>query len=163
MGRVVGTHGVHGELKVILLTDFPQRFRPGTRLYIQQGDNSAIVTVAGARYAGKSFLLKLVEINDADHAGALRGAALRVEPWEVEPLPEGHYYHFQLIGSRVYTITGEYLGILTEIFPTGANDIYVARDDSGKEILIPALKTVVRRIDLARKELHVKLPPGLLD
>jgi 16S rRNA processing protein RimM len=163
VGRITAPYGVQGELKVMLLTDFPQRFRPGTRLFIQQGENTGIGTVVGARYAGKSFILKLAEINDAEHAGALRGAVLQVEPWEVEPLPEGHYYHFQLINSHVFTVAKEYLGRLTDILTTGANDVFVVQDETGKEVLIPALKTVVRRIDLTKKELHVELPPGLLD
>jgi 16S rRNA processing protein RimM len=81
----------------------------------------------------------------------------------VEPLPEGHYYIFQLVGSRVYTTGGEFLGILTEVLTTGANDVYVVKGTGKKEILIPALKDVVRKIDLARREMTVALPPGLLD
>jgi len=163
VGKIVATHGIQGEVKVIPWTDFPQRFRPGTRLFIQQGDSICNATVAGARSQGRHLIIKLNEFNDASHAGALCGAVLKVEPWEIEPLPEGHYYHFQLVGSRVLTVKGEFLGNLIDILTTGANDVYVVRDETGKEILIPALRTIVHQIDLARREIRVEVPPGLLD
>ncbi|NLW07000.1 MAG: ribosome maturation factor RimM [Clostridia bacterium] len=163
VGRIAAPHGIRGELKVIPLTDFPQRFRPGTRLFIQQGEKTIPTKVTRARHTGSHIILKLAEINDANQAEAVQGAVLQVEPWEVEPLPEGHYYHFQLIGSQVFTVAKDYLGNLTDILTTGANDVYVVRNEDGREILIPALKSVVRRVDLAKKELYVELPPGLLD
>ncbi|KYH32074.1 ribosome maturation factor RimM [Neomoorella mulderi] len=163
VGKIVATHGVRGEVKVEPWTDFLGRFRPGTRLILQRGEEIRPVTVARARPHGRHLILKLAEINDADQAGALRGALLKVEPWEVEPLPEGHYYIFQLVGSRVYTTGGDFLGTLTDVLTTGANDVYVVKGAGKKEILIPALKEVVRKIDLARREISVALPPGLLD
>ncbi|WP_406678297.1 ribosome maturation factor RimM [Moorella sp. ACPs] len=163
VGKIVATHGVRGEVKVEPWTDFPGRFRPGTRMLLQLGEEIRPVTIAGARPHGRHLILKLAEVNDCDQAGALRGAVLKVEPWEVEPLPEGHYYIFQLVGSRVYTTGGEFLGTLTEVLTTGANDVYVVKGTGKKEILIPALKDVVRKIDLARREITVALPPGLLD
>lgn len=163
IGKIVATHGVRGEVKVIPWTDFPQRFRPGTRLFIEQGENIYTATVTGARFQGRHLIIKLKEFNDASHAGVLCGAVLKVEPWEVEPLPEGHYYHFQLVGSRVFTTEGELLGKLVDILSTAANDVYIIRSEAGKEILIPALKSVVRQIDVTKKEISVEVPPGLLD
>lgn len=169
VGKIIGTHGVRGEVKVFLLTDFPERFRPGTRLILEQEGaegregKTFPVTVIRARPGKGNLILKLAEINDADQARAVRGAILKVEPWEVEPLPEGHYYIYQLLGSRVYTTGDEFLGTLEEILTTGANDVYVVRAEGTREILIPALKTVVRRVDLAGKEIRVELPPGLRD
>lgn len=163
VGKIVATHGVRGEVKVLAWTKFPQRFRPGTGLLIQQGENISETTICRVRPMGRHLILKLSGVDDVNHAAALRGAVLKVEPWAVEPLPEGHYYHFQLVGSRVFTVAGEYLGRLTDILTTGANDVYVVQDGKNKEILIPALKTVVREIDLVREEIRVELPPGLRD
>ncbi|OIQ59861.1 ribosome maturation factor RimM [Moorella thermoacetica] len=169
VGKIIGIHGVRGDVKVLPLTDFPERFRPGTRLILEQESakgrekRTFPVTVISARPSKGNLILKLAEINDADQAGAVRGATLKVEPWEVEPLPEGHYYIYQLLGSRVYTTGGEFLGTLQDILVTGANDVYVVRNEEAGEILIPALKTVVRQVDLARKEIRVELPPGLRD
>ncbi|WP_258361060.1 ribosome maturation factor RimM [Moorella sulfitireducens (nom. illeg.)] len=163
VGKIVSTHGVRGEVKVEPWTDFPARFRPGTRMFLQQEEETRLVTITAARSQGRHIILKLAEINDCEEAGALRGAILKVDQGEVEPLPEGHYYIFQLVGSRVYTTGGEFLGTLTEVLTTGANDVYVVLGTGEKEILIPALKEVVRKIDLDRKEITVALPPGLLD
>ncbi|WP_338834675.1 Ribosome maturation factor RimM [Moorella humiferrea] len=163
VGKIVAPHGVHGEVKVEPWTDFPERFRPGLKLLLQLGLETRRVTVAGARPHGRHLLLKLEEVNDCNSAEALRGAVLKVEPWEVEPLPEGRYYIFQLLGSRVYSTDGEFLGTLTDVLATGANDVYVVRGNNYKEILLPALKDVVLKIDVSRKEIIVALPPGLLD
>jgi len=163
VGKIVATHGIGGEVKVEPWTDFPERFRPGTRFSLQKGEVTYPVTVAGARPHGRHLILQLAEINDLEQAGCLHGSVLQVEPWEVEPLPEGQYYIFQLVGSRVYTTGGQFLGTLLDVLTTGANDVYVVKGAGNKEILIPALKEVVSGIDLARKEIRVALPPGLLD
>jgi len=169
VGIIISTHGVQGEVKVLPLTDFPERFRPGTRLILEQegaAGRALPVTVTRSRPGKGSLILKLAELNDVDRAGAVRGATLKVEPWEVEPLPAGHYYIYQLVGCRVYTTGGDCLGTLIDVLTTGANDVYVVRDnDAGdaREVLIPALKQVVRRIDLTAREIQVELPPGLLD
>ncbi len=163
VGKIVATHGIRGEVKVEPWTDFPERFRPGTRLLLQKGKATGAVTVAAARSHGRHLILQLAGINDLEQAATLPGSVLQVEPWEVEPLPEGHYYIFQLAGSRVYTTGGQFLGTLLDVLTTGANDVYVVRGAGDKEILIPALKEVVAAIDLARKEIRVALPPGLLD
>lgn len=166
VGKITGTHGIKGEVKILPLTDFPERFRPGTRLIlIPEGEEGRAfpVTVIRSRFGKGGLILKLAEINDHDQATAVRGATLKVEPWAVEPLPEGHYYIYQLVGCRVYDLDGEYLGILTDVLATGANDVYVVRDNDAGEVLIPALKEVVRQIDLNTREIRVALPPGLLD
>ncbi|MDN5345424.1 MAG: rRNA processing protein RimM [Clostridia bacterium] len=163
VGKIVASHGILGEVKVEPWTDFPERFRPGTRLLLQHKGGTSRVTVREARSQGRYLLLKLAEINDADQARACQGAVLQVEPWEVEPLPPGHYYIFQLLGSRVFTTSGQFLGTLTDVITTGANDVYVVTGAGQKEILIPALKEVVRHINLARREICVEVPPGLLD
>ncbi|MBC7324851.1 MAG: hypothetical protein H5T99_06015, partial [Moorella sp. (in: Bacteria)] len=87
VGKIVAPHGVRGEVKIVPWTDFPERFRPGTRLILQQGDRTSQVTVTEARPRGRCLILKLAEINNANDAAALGGAVLKVEPWEVEPLP----------------------------------------------------------------------------
>ncbi len=163
VGKIVATHGIKGEVKVLIWTDFPQRFRPGTELLIQQEGKTKTVIIRRARISGRHLILKLDGVSDLDHARSLKGAVLEVERWEVEPLPEDRYYHFQLIGSRVFTVTGKYLGNLTDILTTGANDVFVVRDEKNAEILIPALKTVVCNVNLGKGEIRVQLPPGLLD
>ncbi|HHP51093.1 MAG TPA: 16S rRNA processing protein RimM [Moorella mulderi] len=163
VGKIRTAHGIRGEVKVEPLTDFPQRFRPGIRLFIDQGQGERAVTIEKARPHGPLLLVKFKEIQGREEALALRGCLLQVEPWEVEPLPEDHYYIFQLIGCLVYTVEGEYLGILTEVLRTRAHDVYVVTSPEGKEILLPARKELLPLIDVARRRIEVILPPGLLE
>lgn len=162
VGKVISTHGHRGEVKVWPWTDFPERFRPGTKLFLQDRESYRL-TVTNARHHGRNVILKFAEIADMAEAEKLRGAILEVEPWEVEPLPPGRYYIFQLVGCRVYTEEGELLGELKDVQQTGANDVFIVGGPGVKEILIPALKEVVKEIDIARKTIKVKLLPGLLD
>lgn len=162
VGKVISTHGHRGEVKVWPWTDFPERFRPGTRLFLHD-EGSCCLTVTGSRLQGKNVILKFAEIPDMTAAQKLRGAILEIEPWEVEPLPPGRYYIFQLVGCRVYTEEGKFLGELKDVQQTGANDVFLVGGPGAKEILIPALKEVVKEIDIARKTIKVKLLPGLLD
>ncbi|GFN23959.1 ribosome maturation factor RimM [Thermanaeromonas sp. C210] len=161
VGKVVSTHGHRGEVKVWPWTDFPERYRPGTRLFLAQGDTC--LTVARSRQHGKSVIVQFAEIQDLTSAEKLRGAILEVEPWEVEPLPPGRYYIFQLVGCRVYTEEGELLGELRDVQQTGANDVFVVVTPEAGEVLIPAVKEVVREIDVEQGIIRVKPIPGLLD
>ncbi|MDK2821045.1 MAG: rRNA processing protein RimM [Clostridia bacterium] len=163
IGKVINTHGLRGEVKVLPLTDFPERFRSDLKLYLEQGEKIHTVTVNRVRTQGRHLIIKFSEINDANEAEKLRGALLKVEPWEVEPLPPGHYYIFQLVGASVFTTDGDFLGTLREVIATGANDVFVVKNDENKEILIPALKDVVKNIDLDKGKIEIKIIPGLLD
>ncbi|HBT46320.1 MAG TPA: 16S rRNA processing protein RimM [Peptococcaceae bacterium] len=161
VGKVVSTHGYRGEVKVWPWTDFPERFRPGTRLFLAGGGGS--LTVARSRQHGKSVIIRFNEIPDLTSAEKLRGTILEVEPWEVEPLPPGRYYIFQLVGCRVYTEDGEFLGELRDVQQTGANDVFIIVTPRAKEVLIPAVREIVREIDLEQGIIKVKPLPGLLD
>ena len=107
------------------------------------------------------LLLKLDSVDDRTSAERLRGKSLSVPANEVPPLPEGTYYHYQLIDLDVYTREGERLGAVREILATGANDVYVVGRPEAKDLLIPALKGVVVCVDLAAGRMIVRLPEGL--
>ncbi|MGB9859162.1 MAG: ribosome maturation factor RimM [Moorellaceae bacterium] len=162
VGKITATHGCRGEVKVWPWTDFPERFRPGTRLLVRDRENLSL-TVTDSRIQGKNVILRFAEMPDMAAAEKLLGAILEVEPWEVEPLPPGRYYIFQLVGCRVYTEEGELLGELEDVQQTGANDVFIIRGSGSKKLLIPALKEVVKEIDVGQKTIKVKLLPGLLD
>ena len=157
IGRILTTWGVKGKLKVKLETDFPQRFTPGSKVYI----NRQPMTIDSAEWHGDKLVFKLNTIDSIEDARKLRGKAIEIHRNQVHPLPEGQYYHFQLIDLEVWTTQGELLGSITEIITTGSNDNYVVRGAKG-EILIPAIEDVVKSIDLDKGCLVIEPIEGLL-
>jgi 16S rRNA processing protein RimM len=158
IGIILRHHGLAGELVVRPETDFPERFSPGATVYI----DGRAETVEKARNDRGRVLLKIEGVDGEADARALRGKALEVHRDQRARLPEGSYYHTDLIGLEVYTTGGEHLGKLTRIISTGANDVYaVARE--GEEVLLPATEEVVVEVDVAAGRMTVKPLPGLLE
>jgi len=165
VAAVVAPHGVRGELKCRLVTDFPDRFEPGLRLTAWPQASAPgpprVVTVRSARVAGAFVYLSLESVDTRDAAEQLRGAELLVAPEDAVRLPPGQFFWREVIGLRVEDTLGAELGTVAEILPTGANDVYVVRGPRG-EILIPAIKDVLRDIDPAAGRIVVELMPGLV-
>lgn len=161
VGEITGAHGIRGQIKVESLTDFPElRFAPGARLYVEKQRRWANVLASGMHKG--LYLLTLEGVTDRDAAQSLLHTYLRISQDDLEELPDGEYYHFQLIGLKVYE-DDRLLGELVEIMQTGANDVYVIRDAQGAELLLPALQSCVLKVDLASGTMAVKIPEGLLD
>ena len=159
IGEVLRPQGVKGEVRVRVLTDFPERFRTLKRVYLGQALRSA--TVEGVRFHQGCALLKLAGYNDRTAAESLRGVLVQIPVEEAMPLEEGEYYFYQIVGLAVQTTAGEYLGRVREILVTGANDVYLVRGPRG-EILLPAIDEVIREVDLEAGRLIVTLPEGLI-
>lgn len=157
VGRVLGSHGVQGFVRVEPLTDDPGRFA-SLKQVIVEGRQYA---VSAARVSPGRILVKLEGIDTPEAARALRNEYLRVPFAAAAPLPEGAYYHFQLVGLRVETTGGEPLGVLAEVLALPANDVYVVRGDRG-ELLIPAVRDIVTEIDLEARRMVIDPLPGLL-
>lgn len=161
MGRVAGPHGLRGELRVVPLSDFPERFRRRGFLWIE-GEGAAR-RVEWVRFHGGLVLVKLEGVADRAAAEELRGRYLAVPSAELPPLPPGTYYHHQLLGLPAVTEDGRELGRVADILRTGANDVYVVRPAAGgRPHLIPALASVVT-VDLERGIVLVRPPAGLLE
>ena len=158
IGRVLGPHGIKGEVQVEILTDFPERFDVLETAYL--GEELQAVVVEGCRTRGRKALLKLAGCESRDAAGKLRGQLLQVPIEDAVPLEDGEYYLFEIVGLEVETIEGEFLGHVAEVIDTGGNDVYVVRDGD-QEILIPALADVVTKVDLDASRIEVRLPKGL--
>ena len=148
-------HGVHGEVLMDVLTDFPRRLRARKTVYI--GENHEPHLLTHVRTHAEALLLSIEGVEDLDAAEKFRNLTVYVRTEDVPPLPDGTYYHHQLVGIKVVDESGKEIGHLTEILETGANDVYVVRDPSGKEILIPAIDGVVLDVNMERKTLRVKL------
>ena len=158
VGKVRGTRGTTGELQIEVMSDFPGRFAAGEILFVG-GQEHRVQSSYHPR--PNTMALKLEGIESPQHAKALTGEAITVPQDRVPPLPEGHYYHFQLVGLAVHTVSGQYLGHITNILSTGSNDVYVVTS-AQQEVLVPALDDVVVEVDMRAARMKVDLPEGLM-
>ncbi|MCM3699266.1 ribosome maturation factor RimM [Paenibacillus macerans] len=165
VGKIVNTHGIRGELKVLLQTDFPDvRFAPKSRLLIvhpESGEQLA-VTVQSSRPYKQTYIVKFSEFSDINEVEKLKGRDLKVTKAETVELPENEYYFHEIIGCRVISDEGEDLGVIEEILRPGANDVWVAKLPSGKQLLLPVIDDVVLDVNVQDKLVKVHLMEGLL-
>ena len=158
VGRILAPWGIKGEVKVEVITDFPERFAPRNLVYL----NSQPYAIESCRPHKQFLVLKLAAIDSVDAAEKLRGGDLTIPRAELPELPEGQYYIFQLIGLDVVTTEGKRLGQVTDIMTTASNDVYIVEGKRG-EILIPAIEDVVKSIDLKKGTITIEEIEGLLD
>ena len=162
IGKVVALFGLRGELKVRTLTDIPNRFAELDAVHV--GDQYARYVIEGVRpYKGDMILLKLKGFDDATSAEKLRGVDLSIPLSKLAKLPPDSYYQHDIIGLRVFTLEDKLLGTIIDIIATGSNDVYVVKMQDGTQQLIPAIKDVIKQIDLLRHTMHIDPIPGLLD
>ena len=158
IGRVLKPWGVRGEMKIEILTEFPERFASLRQVLL--GDDAKPFSVERARLHGNAALLTLKGIDSPAAAAKLRDQLVQVALEDAVKLPKGKHYLYQLIGLRVVTVDGEALGEITDVLDTGANDVYIVHDGA-REVLIPAIEDVVKEISLERGEVVIKLIEGL--
>ncbi len=159
IGRVLKPWSYRGEMKIEILTEFPNRFASLRQVFI--GDDAKSFSIESTRLHGKHALIKLLGVDSTQAAAKLRDQLVYVSREEAVPLERGKHYLYELVGLRVVTTEGEALGEIVEILDTGANDVYVVRDSS-REILIPAIEDVVKEIAIDRGEILVKLLEGMV-
>lgn len=145
VGRIVAAHGIAGEIKMDVYSDEPERLTKMRRVYFD--DDPTPHPVAGIRLHGRQALLRFTDITTRDAADALRGTIVRIAGSQLRRLAADELFHYQLIGLSVYLESGEKIGTLSEIIEAGEVDVYVVRDERGREQLFPALKSVVLDID----------------
>ncbi len=152
-------HGISGEIIMDLHTDFPERIKPGRKVYV--GEKYELLTIDTVRPHGNGMLVRLRGFDSPETAGRFRNQWMYVKTTEVPALPEGQVYKYQLVGLTVTADTGETLGVLDEIIETGANDVYVVKKESGGEILLPAIPDVILKTDMNERVMTVHLIDGL--
>ena len=162
VGRIVKAHGVHGEVSVDVLTDFPERFDTTEWIYLGNEFEAEAYRLKKFRWHKKNILLTLEGVDDRDQAGRLRGLCVQVPIGDVVPLPEGDYYLYELIGLQIVTTNGQTLGKVVNILETGANDVYVVETPDKTDILLPAIPDVVKEIDTDAGKITVELIDGLI-
>jgi 16S rRNA processing protein RimM len=161
VGLLRKPHGLRGDLLLEVYTDFPERLKPGTTIFA--GDKYQPLKITRRRPHNDGMILGFEGINTPEEAGRYRATVVYVPTADRPILPEGEYYHHEIIGLTVLDETGKTLGTLSEIIITGANDVYVVTPAEGNDILFPALKEVILGVDLSAKTMRIHLLPGLID
>jgi 16S rRNA processing protein RimM len=160
VGRILRPHGVRGELRVEILTDFPEHLTEVQTLYV--GKQRRVYTLKKMRFHQDIILMTLTECPDRNTAETLRGELIEIAVEDAVPLEEDEYYHYQLIGLCVETDEGDVLGEVVEVFEApGANDVLIVHGPRG-EILLPAIEDVILDIDFDAQKIQVHLLPGLV-
>lgn len=164
IGKVINTHGVKGGLKVLVLSDYPERVKQLERVFLEKDGKSSSYNVEEAFINGQFWVIYLSEITEIDAAQKLIGSLITIPLAERIKLPQDTYYLDQIIGLLVLTADGRALGTIHDVLQTGSNDVYVVRpaDSESPDILIPALKSVVKSINMEEGHLEVELPEGLI-
>ncbi len=153
VGRIGKAHGVNGEAILYLLTDFPERLKPGKTVYAGEDHQKHIVQSVRDHHRG--LIIKLKHYETLEQIETYKNQYLYVVAESLPALPAGEYYHHELLGMEVFDQQGAYYGRLTDILETGANDVYVVQHE-GKEELVPALKENLISIDVKHKRMVIK-------
>lgn len=163
IGKIVNTQGNRGMLRVLPLTDFTDRFQDMNEVEVLLGRERKTYHLEQASKYKQFIVVKFKEVPDMNAAVALKGALLQVTRDNLVNLPKDTFYIFDIVGLDVYDINDIKLGRVEDIIQTGANDVYVVESEGKRPLLVPALKKVVKEIDLADKRMTVELPEGLED
>lgn len=162
IGKIVNTHGIKGELRIMPTTDDPKRFSKLKTVAIERNKDLTTYDIESVRYHKNFVLLKLKGIEDMTTAEQLKGSSIKIHRKDSLPLDKDEYYILDLFGLQVYTEEERYLGELVDIIATGSNDVYIVKkQDSTKELLLPAIKQVIKKVDIENQKITVHLLEGL--
>ena len=162
IGQIVNTFGIKGMVKIKPFTDDINRFDRLKKIYISNKNGKKEYQIQEIKYHKNMVLMKLEGVDTPEQADLLRQSYLLVDRADEEPLEEGVYYIVDLLGLEVYTDDNKLLGKVEDIFNTGSNDIYVVKDEMGKQILLPGIPDVLKNVDLEKGRITVHLIPGLI-
>jgi 16S rRNA processing protein RimM len=166
VGKIVNTHGIRGELKIVSETDFPEeRFAKNSKLvFVDPGSGTKVpAIVESAREHKQMFIIRFQGYGNINEVEKYKGWLLKVEEQYLSELSEDEYYYHEIIGCTVVNEEGETLGEIKEILSPGANDVWVVKRPKGKELLLPYIDDVVLEVNIPDKKVTVRLMEGLLD
>ncbi len=162
IGKITGTHGIRGTMRVFPTTEDPSRFERLKEIIVEIRGKRETFHIQKVAFHKQFVLLTVKEITDINVAELYKNGRILIPDAMAIPLGEDEYYNRDLYGLKVVTEEGEELGEITEIFPTGSNDVYVVKKDGkGKELLLPAIKDCIKNVDLEKGVMTVKLLEGL--
>ncbi|MBE5806250.1 MAG: 16S rRNA processing protein RimM [Clostridiales bacterium] len=162
IGQIVNTFGVKGEIKVNPFTDDLERFEELKSIKIKKNNNLYEYDIENVKYHKNFVILKLKDIDDMNMAEKYKGCYIQIDRKDARKLPKGTYFIADIIGSDVITDNGINLGKVDDIYNTGSNDIYVVKNELGKQILLPGIKDVILDINIEKQIVTVHLLDGLI-
>ena len=162
IGQIVNTFGIKGEVKVVPFTDDIERFEELNSIYVVKNKQLIEYEIEQIKYHKNMIILKLKNVEDMNTAEKLKGCYIQIHRKDARELPEGTYFIADIIGSKVITDDGKILGIVDDIYNTGAKDIFVVKDELGKQILLPHIEEVILNIDVEKQIVTVHLLDGLV-
>lgn len=163
VGVITSTHGIRGEVKVYPTTDDLQRFTYLKDCILDTGKEKIPMEVEGCKFFKNQAILKFKGFDNINDIEQYRQAALWVTRENAVPLEEGEFYIADIINAKVYEENEHYLGVLTDVMETGANDVYVVQMENGKELLLPAIPQCIIDVNIEEARLVVRLMKGMLD
>lgn len=163
IGKITGTHGLKGTFKVFPTTENPKRFELLENIIINNKGEFKTFEISKIAYHKKFVLVTVKEIDDINIAENYKGATILISENLAIPLEEDEYYARDLYDMEVLTEDGESIGIISDIFETGANDVYCIKRDNKKDLLIPAIKQCIISVDIKNKKMIVRILKGLDD
>lgn len=162
IGKIVSTQGNKGEVKVIPLTDSIDRFDKLTDVFIREGNIEKLLKINNLKTKKNAVILKFEDIDNIEKAKILVPSFLKVKRSNAVKLPKDTYFIFDIIGLEVYTNQNELLGKVDNIISTGSNDVYLVKNKNKKEILIPAIREIIKNIDVKKKRITINMVDGLI-
>ena len=163
VGKIVNTHGLKGEVKIVTWTDYPEVFEDLEYVFAKKKTEEIKLNLKNIKYQKNNIIAKFLEINSIEEAETFKNCVLTAERDMLGELPEGVYYIADLIGCEVFGDEGENLGKISDVFNTGANDIYAVSAPQRKDMLIPVTDDTVKSVDIENKKVIVHLIEGLED
>lgn len=163
IGQIVNTFGIKGQVKIVPFTDDITRYDELKEIYVEKKNELKLFQIEQVNYKKNMVILKLKGIETVEEAEKLRNCYLKIDRKDAKKLPKDTYFIVDLIGLDVYTDEGKLLGKVDDIYNAGSSDIYVVKDELGKQILLPAIKDVLKEVDLENQKIIVHLIKGLVD
>lgn len=163
IGQIVNTFGIKGQVKIVPFTDDITRYDELKEIYVEKKNELKLFQIEQVNYKKNMVILKLKGIETVEEAEKLRNCYLKIDRKDAKKLPKDTYFIVDLLGLDVYTDEGKLLGKVDDIYNAGSSDIYVVKDELGKQILLPAIKDVLKEVDLENKKIIVHLIKGLVD
>lgn len=162
IGQIVNSYGLKGQMKIVPFTDDITRYSDLKTIYIEINKQLKEYKIEQVKYHKNNVLIKLEGIDDINDTEQFKNCFVKVDRRNAVKLPEDTYFIVDLIGLEVFTEENVLLGKIVDVFPTGSNDVYVVKDELGKQILLPAISEVIKNVDIPNKKMIVNLIKGLV-
>ena len=162
IGKVVSTQGNKGEVNILPLTNSIDRFKNLDSVFLRNKNSQTILNIEKIRIKKDTVIIKLKNIENIEEAKMIVGSFLEVERKNAVKLPKDTYFIFEIIGLEVYTENNIFLGKIENVISTGNNDVYIVKGENKKELFIPAIREVVKNVNLEKKRITIKMVDGLI-